>query len=80
MHSNGTDLSPRQKHLTVFVGATPCLQDSTGVKARLANPDPGKGAVGGYYLVDTENLEQALEWAAHCRFITGTNWVYPLWE
>jgi hypothetical protein len=55
------------------------VQSADRTKRIVAAPDPGKGAIGGYYVIDVEDMARALEWASRCRFITGTNWVYPLW-
>ena len=56
------------------------VQNSSGEQIKSANPDPGAGAIGGYYLIDVEDTATALKWAARCRFIKGTNWVYPVWD
>lgn len=55
-------------------------QDRTGEQSIQLCPASGEGAVGGYYLIEVESMDEALKWAARCRFITGTNWVYPLWD
>ncbi len=51
----------------------------TGEKNSVPAPVSGQGAIGGYYLIEAETLDQAMSWASRCRFITGTNWIYPLW-
>ena len=56
------------------------VQAADGAQHRVPLPAPGAGAIGGYYLIDVDSLEVALDWAARCRFIAGTNWVYPMWE
>ncbi|MGI9328965.1 MAG: YciI family protein [Pseudomonadales bacterium] len=55
-------------------------QDASGKQSTAPNPLTGEGEIGGYYLIDVEDMETALAWAARCRFITGANWVYPIWE
>ena len=56
------------------------LQVSDGRKSIVPTPEPGKGAIGGFYVIDVDDMSQALEWASRCRFIAGTNSVYPFWE
>jgi hypothetical protein len=56
------------------------LQSPAGRTSIVSAPEPGRGAIGGFYLIDVKDMNQALEWASRCRFISGTNWVYPLWE
>lgn len=56
------------------------VQSADGIKSKTSAPRSGEGAIGGYYLIDVDSMEQALQWASRCRFITGTNWVYPIWE
>ena len=55
-------------------------QDPSGEQSETPNPDPGAAAIGGYYLIDVQDMTAALQWAARCRFIAGVNWVYPIWE
>ncbi len=55
-------------------------RDAHGATLRAANPEQGRGAIGGYYLVDVADLDAALGWAERGRFIAGTNWVYPVAE
>lgn len=55
-------------------------QNSTGEQTTIPNPLRGEGAIGGYYLIEVDGMETALDWASRCRFIEGANWVYPLWE
>ena len=56
------------------------VQEADGSKRVIPAPDPGAGAIGGYYIVDVEDMNQALTWASRCRFIAGRNWIYPFWE
>ncbi len=56
------------------------VQSSTGHRSTTSGPAPGEGAIGGYYLIETDTMDEALAWASRCRFITGTNWVYPVWD
>lgn len=56
------------------------LQGPDGRKSVVPTPEPGSGAIGGFYVVDVDDLSRALEWASRCRFIAGMNVVYPLWE
>ena len=56
------------------------VKAANGETSASANPAQGKGAVGGYYLVDVQDMDEALKWAERCRFIAGPNWVYPIWE
>ena len=55
-------------------------QSSSGEIGVIPNPASGEGSIGGYYLIDVASMEAALEWAKRCRFVTGTNWVYPVWK
>lgn len=56
------------------------VQSAVGSQSVTAAPEPGRGAIGGYYLIDAEDMDRALAWASRCRFIPGTNWVYPIRE
>ena len=56
------------------------LRRASGKRTTIANPRAGEGAIGGYYLIDVPTIDDAVDWAERCRFITGTNWVYPVWE
>ena len=55
-------------------------QNAEGIQQVSVAPEIGKGALGGYYCIECDTMEEALHWAQRCRFITGTNTVYPLWS
>jgi len=55
-------------------------QGRDGGKSIVATPEPGEGMIGGFYVIDVADMNQALEWASRCRFIAGTNTVYRFWE
>src|SRR4030095_7980423 len=40
----------------------------------------GGRSMGGFYLIEAESMDEALEWAKRCRFIEGTNIVHEVWE
>ncbi len=56
------------------------VRSANGNTSTAAGPESGHGAIGGYYLIDVADITAALDWAERCRFITGTNWVYPIWQ
>jgi hypothetical protein len=47
------------------------------VSSGMHNASP---AMGGYYLISCDTMEKAVYWAERCRFLTGTNAVYPVRE
>lgn len=55
-------------------------QNDDGIQDISEAPEAGSGALGGYYLIECDTMEEALHWAQRCRFVTGTNTVYPLWD
>ena len=40
----------------------------------------GGRSIGGFYLIEAESMEEALDWAKRCRFIDGRNIVHEVWE
>lgn len=39
-----------------------------------------KEAVGGYYLIDCDSIDEAIRWAERLRFMPGANEVRAVWE
>jgi hypothetical protein len=39
-----------------------------------------KEALGGFYVIEADSLDEALEWARRGRFVPGANEVRPIWE
>jgi hypothetical protein len=84
------DYSAALAKVGAMVGGNPLEHSRTSRRIRLANGAPrvedgpftdSKEQLGGYYIIEAANLDEALEWAARCPAAHyGSIEVRPVWE
>ena len=79
------DLAEQKQSRLVFFapadGARTVRQHADGRQELIAGPArPGPEQIGGYYLIDADSIEEAVEWARRGRFLTGSNEVRQIVE
>jgi hypothetical protein len=73
-----TDLAAEKNSKLVFFGppsaARTVRQHPDGRQEIVDGPSrPGPEQAGGYYLIEAESMQEAMEWARRGRFLTGSN-------
>lgn len=62
----------QRKHVRKLPGETNKVVDGPAI--------PGPEQVSGYYIIEAESIDEALEWADKGRWITGSNEVRQLYS
>ena len=69
-----------------YIGGEPLDHSKTGKRVRASGVEDGpfadgKETLGGYYMIDAKNLDEALDWAARCPCASyGHVEVRPVWN
>lgn len=66
-------LHPWQSARTVRLHADGRLEVSDGPRTAVGGADPGSEHPGGYYIIEADTVDEAVEWAKKGRFMVGSN-------